>query len=279
MDKQYEELMYGTGLLRIAGEDRCGFQYFNEKLYEKQKSVFRNKGLKFEIEPELHNAAMNELKNSFRYGKTRGMIVFFEDEGDKFRNREFHDSAWIRANGYGFTNPWTLDMIETGSLGFGTYRIQRGIRIGNFYWNAKKIYELAKNRDELLVTCDTHIHVPPSDTAPSNRFCEMGVGFGKKSNKIKDLVFKCNSEGPEGIEEEKLKEFILDNTKSKEKEVHGFSEKSYNEIFKECEPSIRFLVDKESKNIPNIHRGKTENRALPFPNGIKYMIMNSPADL
>jgi hypothetical protein len=278
MDKQYEELMYGTGLLRVAGEDRCGFQYFNEKLCEKQRSIL-NGGFdkKFEIEPELHNAAMNELKNSFRYGKTRGMIIFFKDEKDRFCSNEFYDCDQIMANGHGLANPWTLDLIETGSLSFGTYRIQRGIRIGNFYWNAKKIYELAKNRDELLVTCDTHIHVSPSDIAQSNRFCEMGVGFGKKSNKIKDLVFKCHSEGLKGIEEEKLKEFILDNTRSKEKEVPGFSEKSYNEIFKECKPTISFFVDKESKNIPNIHRDK--KHALPFSNGIKYMIMNSPADL
>jgi hypothetical protein len=277
MSEQYEELMYGTGLLRVAGEDRCRFHYFNEKLYEKQRSVFGNKGLKFEIEPELYNAAMSELKNSFRYGKTRGMIVFFEDEGDKFRNREFHDSAWIRANGYGFTNPWTLDMIETGSLGFGTYRIQRGIRVGNFYWNAKKIYELANNRDDLLVTCDTHICIPPSNIAPNNRFCEMGVGFRKKSDKIKDLVFKCHSGHLTGIEEEKLKEFILDNTRGKEKQVPGFSERLYEEIFKECKPTIGFFVDKESKNIPNNQRNK--KHTLPFPNGIKYAIMDDPIEL
>ncbi len=276
MDEQYEELMYGTGLLRIAGEDRCGFHYFNEKLYEKQKSIFGKKGFKkFEVEPKLHNAAMNELKNSFRYGKTRGMIVFFKDEGDKFCSNEFYDCDQLRANGYGFTNPWTIDLIETGSIGFGTYRIQRGIRVGNFYWNAKKIYELARNKDELMVTCDTYIRMPPSNTAPSNRFCEMGVGFGKRSDRIKDLVFKCHSGHTIGIEEEELKEFILDNAVRKEKEVHGFSERIYEEIFKECKPTVNFFVDRESKNVPNNHR----KSALPFPNGKKYMIMSDPIEL
>jgi hypothetical protein len=227
MEKLYEELMYGTGLLRVAGEDRCRFNCFNEKLYEKQRSIFGNKDFKkFEIEPKFYNAAMNELKNSFRYGKTRGMIAFFKDEGNKFCSSEFYDCDHVRANGYGFTNPWALDMIETGSLGFGTYRIERGVRVGNFYWNAKKIYELTKNRDELLMTCDTHIRIPPSNTDPNNRFCEMGVGFGKKSNKIKDLTFKCCHSGHSmEIEKEKLKEFILDNTIRKEKEVSGFSER------------------------------------------------------
>lgn len=277
MDEHDEELTYGTGLLRIAGEDRGGFNYFNEKVYERQKSIFGKKGSKkFEVEPKIRNAAMNELKNSLRYGKTRGMIVFFKDEGDKFCSDEFYDCYQLRANKYGFTNPWTVDLIETGSIGFGTYRIQRGIRVGNFYWNAKKIYELARNKDDLMITCDTYIRIPPSNTAPINRFCEMGVGFGKKSNKIKDLVFKCHSEGPKGIEEKELKEFILDNTGRKEKEVPSFSEKSYNEIFKECKPTIGFFVDKESKNITNTHRNKN---ALPFSNGTKYMTMDSPIDL
>jgi hypothetical protein len=249
---------------RIEQEKR--YKELRRNFHLKQISFLEhNKNRRFEITLECYNAALRELKKSFQWGEEMGMLIFFREQSGVFHGDEFYDSDRIIRNFYGHPTPFKI-WIEDSK-----HKTEIPYPLGSFGFDYEKIYELAENCDGLLITCHTHpyLAIPSEGDLKEKPYCGIIIGFERTSDQLKNLVHKTFYKKPKwkkeiareedyirppDMSDEEWQEFLNDVVG---KEVgrripFHFSEKSYNNVLKECSPTVRLFYTNngELKRIP-----------------------------
>ncbi len=216
---------------------------FLEKFKLKQAPIMnKNFDKSLETSPELYNASVNELSKALRFTRTRGMMVLFKEEDGKLHDSELYGNGWLEKNGYGYSNPWELDLERGGIL-----------YVKDFLWKWKKIYEFAENRDELVVTANAYPIISLPESKVMDKMCEMVLGFKQESPKMREFIWKdmiYRHMHSRKVHRYSISTFLAKRHNIKREDV-PFPKKLYKEVFQEHEPSVKILCKREEyKKIP-----------------------------
>lgn len=250
-------------------EEKVRKEKIVKETYLKQISFIKKyKKKRFEITPEFYNAALEELKKSFRMGQEMGMLVFFEEDKEKVYTKKFYSSDWIFKNKYGYSTPFKLWVEDTET------RKIKAFPLGSFSLNYSKFYDLLEKEKELVLHCHTHALIAePSSVDLEIPFCGIIIGFRRITPKLRKLIEETFYQLPK-YEEIRIRrkdydklpkryQRILDKLDEDEMVIHrrllfDFSEKLYQEVLEECIPTIRlyYVKNKKLKRIPLYLQGK-----------------------
>jgi hypothetical protein len=256
--KDWEE-RYKQGMEKEFGKDWKKFNwkdyykhYEKEKIEDEKKRekiirkfndyklsfIYKNIDKRFEVTQDVFEQAKKELKGSFSYGDEMGMLMFFEEQKDSVTCEEFYDSNWVFQNDLGRPGAPMTMWIEDEKTGR-----ERRYPLGSFSWNTDKLYEKFKDRKNgVVIPSHTHpIRLKPSKTdLKYSPACTSIIGFVNENFDLKKLMDETYRTKPIWKTIEEGERTI------RRRVLFDVNDKIYEEIEKECKPTIRIFYNTDS---------------------------------